>query len=78
MAESVDFLSEGTALVLLDLEVVEVGSSSAREEVRCGVAVKLKVLQVVVVAGEVEVDVVLAEERIPITDEDGVVSVWAV
>ena len=35
-------------------------------------------LQIVVVAGDVEVDLVLAKERIPVLDKDGVVPVDAV
>ena len=78
VAEAVDLFGERAALRFGDLEVVEVGSSGSGADEGGGVAFELEVLEVVVVACEVEVDVVLAEQRLPLGDEDLVVAVRAV
>src|SRR5580704_2805155 len=78
VAEAVDLLSIGSALCGVDFDVVEVGSATAGKEEACGVAFELKVLQVVVVSREVEGNFVLAEERVPIANEPGVVAVRSV
>ena len=78
VAEAVDFGCVGAALGGVDDEVVEVGAASAGEGEGGGVAFELEVLHVVVVTGEVEVDLVFAQERLPVADEGGGVAMDAV
>ena len=78
MREAVDPLGVRAAFFGFDCELVKVSSTSARQEEAGGVIGELKMLQIMVVAGEIKMNVVLAEKWLPIPNEDGVVTVDAI
>jgi hypothetical protein len=61
MAKAVHFVRIRPALGSILLQVVQVRPATAREKERGGVSLELQVLQIVVMTGEKQVHVVLAE-----------------
>lgn len=68
MAEPVDLLRIRPSLCRVDLQVVEVRSAPTRQEKAGWVPCKLQVLQVVIVARQIEVHLVFAKQGVPIAN----------
>src|SRR5271165_4564279 len=78
MAEAVDLLGVGSALRNIDQDGVQIRAASAGEKETRRMPLELQVLQVVVVPGEIERDIVFAEERVPIADQPRMIAVQSV
>jgi hypothetical protein len=61
MAETIDLLCIGAALRMVNLKRIQVSATTAREKMAGGMSLELQVLQIMVVTGHVQVDVMLAE-----------------
>ena len=78
MAEAVDLVEEGTALDDLIAFIIEISAAASGEEEGGGMAIELEMLQVMIVACKVKVNLVLSEKRLPICNEDLVIAMRAV
>lgn len=78
MAEAIDLLSEWPPLRGIDLEVVEIGPASTREEEAGRVSFEFQMLEIVVVTGKVKMDAMLLEQRVPVSDQCRVVTVRSI
>ena len=78
MAEAVDFLRVGSTLQGGELKIAQVSTTAARVEEAGRMFIKFKMLHVMVVACQIQIDVVFPEQRVPIANQAGVVAVRAV
>src|SRR5271167_734639 len=78
MTEAVDLPGKGPTLGGIDHDRVQIGTASAGEKETRRMPLELQVLQVVIVPGQIERDIVFAEERVPIADQLRVIAVNAV
>ena len=69
MAEAVDLLAVWTTTGGIGFEVVEIGSAAAGEKEAGRMPSELEMLQIVIVAGEVEIDIVTPQQRIALRSE---------
>src|ERR1700723_164222 len=78
VAETVHLLPVRSSVRGINLQVVQLGSAAARQEEGRGMPLKFQVLQVVVVTCQIQIHFMLAEQRIPIANQDRVISMHTV
>src|ERR1035437_1285847 len=75
MIESVDLLRKWAARECFDIEVIEIRATAAGEDVAGRMTLEFKMLQVVVVASQIEVDPIFLKQRVPVAHKDRVIAV---
>ena len=78
VTEAMDLLRVRTAAEIVHLERIQIGAAAAVEDVRRRVIFKVQDLKVVIVPRHVQVDMVLAEQGIPIASQHGVIAMGSV